>query len=88
MDVANAKTLTDAAQLWDKSRDHEVVLRFLRNQAVSKLDCIKAIRAICEVSLSEAKTIVMHSAVWRDTFDNTEELHDEIASALGLSQRS
>ena len=88
MDAADPNILSRGKQLWHESQDHEAVLHFLRDQGVSKLESIKAVRSICQVSLGEAKRIVTLSPQWSGSNESTSALHDEIDSALGLTDRS
>ena len=60
------------------------ILQRLRADGFSPIESIKITRAVCQVSLSEAKEIVHHSSAWADSRRDFEDLHDAVAEAVRL----
>jgi ribosomal protein L7/L12 len=70
------------SELWAKSHDIEALLHSLRERGVSRFDSIKLVRQICQVTLGEAKKMVVFSAEWSDTVESTAQFHDAVAEAV------
>ena len=87
MQILDEGFITRADEVWRGSRDVDKLLQFLRREGISKLDSVKAVRAICQVSLSDAKKMVFQSSVWQDTAEATEMLHDEVVAALETTEK-
>ena len=82
MQTLDQSLMARGDELWHKCRDAEKLLHFLRVEGISKLGSVKAVRAICQVSLADAKKIVSQSSEWKDTVESTEALHDQVIRAM------
>jgi ribosomal protein L7/L12 len=62
----------------------DAVLTRLRADGFSPVESIKVTRAVLQVSLGEAKTIVHESRAWSDRRADFEQLHDAAEAATAL----
>lgn len=80
--MINAQVLEDARKLISGGADTEVVLVFLRENGLDKIDSINSIRALFAKSMPEAKTLVDNSRAWSDHFYSDQDLHDKARRAV------
>ena len=64
------EVIADARRLAEAGADCETVLVFLRDRKFDKIDSIKTIMPLYDLSMSEAKDLVDHSAAWSDRFES------------------
>ena len=62
--------------------DWELVLKQLRAEGFSPIECIKVTRAVLHVDLGEAKAIVHQSNAWTDRRSDFETLHESALNAV------
>jgi ribosomal protein L7/L12 len=80
--MAESEIYIRSATIWEKSKNYEEVIKYLRLHEISKVDTIVVIRNVCRVSLGEAKRIVNASLTWADTVTATAEFHEMVEKAL------
>jgi len=64
----------------------EDILLFLRSNNCSKIDSIRALILLKDISLREAKETVHFSETWKDTKDTDEKLHAGLEAILSDDQ--
>ena len=64
------EVIGDAHRLIAAGADCETILVFLRERKFDKIDSIKTIRLLYNLSMPEAKDLIDHSAAWSDRFDS------------------
>jgi len=62
------EVIADAHRLVAAGADCETMLVFLRERKFDKIDSIKTIRLLYNLSMSEAKDLIDRSAAWSDRF--------------------
>ncbi len=65
-----------------QGQDTEAILAFLKDSGCSKIDSIKVIRNLKQISLGEAKDIVHFSRTWQDRSKEDEAFHDDLEKTL------
>ena len=65
-----------ATAMWDDGARWDEILEALRNEGLSKVDCIQATVEILRLPLADAKRIVHDSRAWADRRKNDEQFHD------------
>jgi hypothetical protein len=81
-DTEQAGTVSDAKKLAAAGADNEIVLGFLRERGFNKLDSIKALMSVKDMSLGDSKTIVHNSRAWQDSFARDEEFHASLQKSV------
>ncbi|HET6932775.1 MAG TPA: hypothetical protein VFI45_20790 [Candidatus Acidoferrum sp.] len=76
------EVIADAHRLAAAGADCEVILVFLRERKLDKIDSIKTIRLLYNLSMSEAKDLIDHSAAWSDRFDSDMKLRETAIRVL------
>ena len=71
-----------AAELRAAGGDWDSVLKKLRDEDFSKIDCIVAIREIEMIPLGEAKEMVHFSPAWEDRREQDDQFHDDLIDAV------
>ncbi len=71
-----------AAGLWTDGQRWDAVLRTLRAESYSKIDCIRASADVLRLPLADAKRLVHGSEVWRDVRDADEQWHDTLVAEV------
>jgi hypothetical protein len=72
----------DAQRLLQGGADPELVLSFLRERGVDKLDSTYAMASLLAKSVSEAKALVDDSQTWSDQYDEDEKFRNAAREAL------
>ncbi len=78
--MKNLLVQCEAMLLEGKSIEH--VLSFLRENGCSRIDSIKAVMALENKTLSQAKETIHFSKTWEDTREKAEAFHDSLIDAL------
>lgn len=76
------EVITDAHRLAAAGADCETILIFLRERKFDKIDSIKTFRLLYNLSMSEAKDLIDHSAAWSDRFQHDMEFRRAAIRAL------
>jgi hypothetical protein len=71
-----------ATALWDAGARWDEILEALRNEAFSKVDCIRATVEILRLPLADAKRIVHQSRAWVDRRERDDEFHHTLEVAF------
>ena len=71
-----------AAELRANDGDWDAVLKQLRDDGFSKIECILAIRDIEKIPTGEAKEMVHFSSAWEDRREQDEQFHDDLIEAV------
>jgi len=74
--------IEQVTELWQKDSNAEAFLSALRGNGFGKVDCIRALRQMSDISLREAKEIVHCSAVWADRRAADDDFHEAAYQAL------
>ena len=74
--------IADAHRLAAAGADCETILVFLRERKFDKIDSIKTIRLLYNLSMSEAKDLIDHSAAWSDRFHSDMKLRETAMRVL------
>ena len=64
----------------------EDVLLFLRRNECSKIDSIRALMLVRDLSIAEAKEIVHFSQAWKDSRESDEGFHAQLEAAMELER--
>jgi hypothetical protein len=64
------EVIGDAHRLVAAGADCEAILVFLRERRFDKIDSIKTVRLLYNLSMPEAKDLIDRSAAWSDRFDS------------------
>ena len=65
--------------------DIDAVLRVLRDSGFSKVQSMKALVDLNQADMADAKTLVHHSAVWKDVRERDEAFHDQMSEEFERS---
>jgi ribosomal protein L7/L12 len=76
------EVVADAHRLARAGADCETILVFLRDRKFDKIDSIKTMRLLYNLSMSEAKDLIDHSAAWSDRFHSDMKLRETAMRAL------
>jgi len=76
------ETIADAHRLAAAGADGETILVFLRDRKFDKIDSIKTIRLLSDLSMPEAKDLVDRSVAWSDRFYSDMEFRERAMRAL------
>lgn len=68
--------VADAERLAAAGADRETILVFLREKGFGKIDSIKTIRPLFNLSMKEAKELIDYSAAWSDRFESDMKLRE------------
>ena len=71
-----------ATALWDAGARWDEILEALRNEGLSKVDCIQATVEILRLPLADAKRIVHESRAWADLRERDDEFHDTLEATF------
>jgi ribosomal protein L7/L12 len=82
MQTEMTSLLAQAEQLQRDGRDIDDILVFLRAQGCSKIDSIKLLMQLSNLTLAEAKERVHCSRAWDDTRAADEALHEALDEAI------
>ena len=74
--------VSDAHRLAAAGADAETILVFLRDKGFDKIDSIKTVRGLYNLSMPQAKDLIDHSAAWSDRFDRDMEFRETAMRAL------
>jgi hypothetical protein len=74
--------LGDGRRLAAACATQELVLTFLRERGLDKIDSIKAVRVIYEIPFSKAKELVDLSETWSDRYEHDMEFRRMAIRAL------
>jgi hypothetical protein len=78
----DSEVIADAHRLAAAGADCETILVFLRERKFNKMDSIKTIRLLYNLSMPEAKDLIDHSAAWSDRFDSDMKLRETALRVL------
>ena len=76
------EVIADAHRLAAAGADSETLLIFLRERKFDKIDSIKTIRLLYNLSMSEAKDLIDRSAAWSDRFHRDMKLRETALKVL------
>ena len=79
---ADPEIIADSHRLVAAGADLETVLVFLRERKFDKIDSIKTIRLLYNLSMSEAKDLIDHSAAGSDRFHTDMKFRETAIRAL------
>lgn len=65
-----------------EGKDVESILRYLRENSVSKTESMVILKESKKISLGDAKLIVHFSKTWKDMKDGDEDLNDRFLDSL------
>jgi hypothetical protein len=65
-----------ATEMWDGGARWDEILRTLRGEGFSKIDCIRATVEILRLPLADAKRIVHESQAWADRQESDDRFHE------------
>ena len=65
----------------------EVILLFLRQEGCSKMESIRAVMELQDMSLRDAKSTVHFSEAWKDTRQRDDRLHESLDSMTEKSEQ-
>ena len=76
-------TLLNAArQMLETSQDLETILRFIRQNGCTQVDCIRIVMDLNDSTLEEANSLVHYSKAWEDMRERTEKVHNAFIDCL------
>lgn len=75
--------LEKSRQILVASDDFESVLQYLRQTGCTKVDSMRVIVELRDLTLDDAKRIVHFSKTWEDVRKRDEEWHDQMLRDLG-----
>lgn len=79
---ADPEVIADAHRLAAAGADCETILVFLRERKFDKIDSIKTVRLLYNLSMPEAKDLIDHSVAWSDRFHHDMEFRETAIRAL------
>jgi ribosomal protein L7/L12 len=68
----------NVSKMLEAGRTSEDVLKFLREAGCHKIDSIKILRRVLNISLGEAKQMVHFSSVWSDVRERDDAFHSSL----------
>lgn len=73
---------TQAETLLNTGVEQEVVLAFMRDRGLGRMDSMRVLVNATGVSLLDAKNIVLNSLAWQDAFGKDPELQKKLHNAV------
>jgi ribosomal protein L7/L12 len=80
--VIDSEVFEDARRLLSAGADQELVLVFLRERGLDKIDSINSARRLLGKTTAEAKTLVDRSQAWSDRYESDVQLREAAREAL------
>ncbi len=74
--------LTAAKQMLETSQDLETILRSLRQNGCTQVDCIRVVMELNDATLEDANSLVHYSQAWEDMRKHTEKVHNAFIDGL------
>ena len=68
----------ETTRLWAESENREAFLRRLRELGAEKIESIRSVRRLANISLGEAKEVVHFSRTWADRRAADDEFHESV----------
>ena len=74
--------LNVARQMLETGQDLETILRSLRQNGCTQVDCIRIVMDLNDSTLEEANSLVHYSKAWEDMRERTEKVHNAFIDCL------
>lgn len=76
-------TLLNAArQMLEAGKELETIIRILRQNGCTQVDCIRIVMDLNDSTLEEANSLVHYSKAWEDMRERTEKVHNAFIDCL------
>jgi ribosomal protein L7/L12 len=84
----NFQSLLNASkEMLQNGQEREAILTYIRHSGGSKIDAIRLLVVLQDLSLPEAKRVVHFSDAWSDTRERDEEFHDQLERVAKLDEK-